>query len=307
MTAAIPTQYGDLTSWTTSDPQSLPVASNAMMQSVADALDNVLGRYTTAATLLSATPTVVGYYTADNAPGGFFYWSGSAWTALVGTPTVSATSVITTPQSGWRVRVSSTGVLHEYIGSAWVPVIMGSQRIYPGLTNVNAGGTVTISDTGVISASGAVTSLRARDVFPTRFRAFRITFDVTTASASYPRFVFAVGGTNATGGYDIQTLTGINATPTASQSLDQTTGQLSPLNIAGARHCGVLNVFNVNQLDPTDCFGDSICTTDPMDPTTSGRLQVAVHHRTATAYDTIVLNVSTGNFSVNSLTVDGLY
>lgn len=117
MTDTIPTNYGDLTVWTTADPQNLPAASAAMQTSVANALNNILGSYTTAALLLAASPVNPGYYTADDAPGGFFYWSGSGWTALAGVPVVSSTTVITAPSLGWQVRVAD--LEYRYDGSAW--------------------------------------------------------------------------------------------------------------------------------------------------------------------------------------------
>jgi hypothetical protein len=116
MTDTITTQYGDLTVWTTADPQSLPAASSAMMTSVANALDGAFPHYATAALLLADSPTETGYYFADDAPGGQFYWSGSAW-SLFGNPDVASTGLITPAVAGWIVSVS--GVKYRYSGSTW--------------------------------------------------------------------------------------------------------------------------------------------------------------------------------------------
>lgn len=298
MTDTIPSQYGDLTEWTTADPQSLPAASAAMMTSVANALDGVLASYATAALLLADSPTNAGYYTADDAPGGFFYWSGSAWTALAGVPVVASTGVITAPVAGWQVSVS--GIVYRYSGSAWVAVISGSNRIIP-----SAATNGSVNDLGVVTST-AQSLVRVRDAFPSGFVVFKLTFDVTMSGVSDVMFRLAVDATDAATAYDAQILRGINATTaSARQLLNQNQGSLTDYTSA-SRHVGEAVFFGPNVADRTLVRVQSMGTDNPMTSTSSGVSEIGGQHRTATIYNSLTLLGTTGNVTVNRLSIEGV-
>lgn len=184
---------------------------------------------------------------------------------------------------------------YYYTGSAWSPE---PSRILP--SSVTNG---SLSGNGIITST-AQTLVRVRDAFPTDFRTFRIVFDCTMSAAVGLLLRFAVGATDASTAYDYQRTSAVSTTLATVQDLNQGSGSVSPIGLA-ARHVGEIIVMDVNTTSQTIYDGSSVVTANPM-TTSAGKAWVGGQHRTATAYDSFSLFGSSGNVTVNRLTVEGV-
>ncbi len=197
-------------------------------------------------------------------------------------------------QLGWLLDAD---LLQRFDGSSWATFAVSSRIIPSAATN------------GSVSAQGVVTStaqslVRVRDAFPPGFTMFRMNFDVTMSAAVGLLFRLAVNATDAATAYDYQRTSDISTTVSTVQDLNQTSGSLSPLGLV-ARHVGSVIFSGPNVADATLYDASSVATPNPM-TTSAGKLSVGGQHRTATAYNSISLFGSSGNITINRLTIEGI-
>lgn len=193
-----------------------------------------------------------------------------------------------------------TDVYYTYDGSAWAILLPLDSRIIP--TDATNG---SVSSTGVV-ASTPQTLVRVRTAFPTGvFTMFRVNFDVTMSAAVGVLFRLAVDATDASTGYDYQRTSFISGTTATVQDLNQTSASLSPIGLAGARHVGSLILSSPNTTEATYYDSSSVASGNPM-TTSAGKLVVGGLHRTLTAYNSLTLFGSSGNITINRLTIEGV-
>lgn len=206
-------------------------------------------------------------------------------------------------QTGMRVDDHGyqidTGVTYRYNGSEWVTESPGSQRIIP-----SAATNGSVSSTGIVTST-AQSLVRIRDAFPSGYQVFRVTFDVTTSAAAGVNLLFAANATDAVTAYDYEYQRAFSTTVDAAQSLNQTAGALSPIGLLAGRHIGSVLITSPNLAAATIYDASSTATLNPM-TTSSGKLAVAGQHRTATAYNSLTILGSSGNVTVNRLTIEGV-
>lgn len=192
-----------------------------------------------------------------------------------------------------------TDMYYYYSGSVWFASLAGTTTVIPtSVTN------------GSFTAQGKVTStaqplVRVRDAFPNALTQFRITYDITTASAALLYARLAVAATDAATAYDNQVQSVTGATVAGAQSLNQTQIILSGIALAGARHVGMMTAFQPNVAIATMLKADTLTTANPM-VATAGKYVSDVLHRTTTAYDSISFFGSTGNITINDLRVEAI-
>lgn len=162
---------------------------------------------------------------------------------------------------------------------------------------------------GSVSAAGVVTStaqalVRVRDAFPTTWRVFRVTFDVTTSALVGLLMRLALNAADSSTGYDYQRMTAIAGAVSTAQDLNQGSGSLAPIGVAG-RQVGEVLITNPNIAGPTFWDSSALVTTNPM-TAASGRSAVAGQHRASTAYNSLALFGGSGNITINRLTIEGV-
>jgi hypothetical protein len=222
------------------------------------------------------------------------------WTATAGgvipfrTTTERDEGTYNEGQLGWLI---DTNALEIYNGSAWVS---NTPRVIP-----SAATNGTVSSAGVVTST-AQALVRVRDAFPTTYRVFRITFDVTTASAGSVVFQLASGATDATTAYDFQRSTALSTTVATVQELNQGLASISPVAVASARHFGSILITDANVTGPTYYESSSTVAVPAAMSATTGKTWVGGMHRTSTAYNSISVYASSGNITVNRLTVEGV-
>ena len=195
-------------------------------------------------------------------------------------------------QLGWLI---DTNTIQVYNGTGWATI--PTPRVIP-----------SAATNGSVDASGVVTStaqslVRVRDAFPAGGRVFKITYDVTAQTSSL-LMRLAVGATDAATAYDYQRTTEVSTTVATVQDLNQTSGSVSPIGIAGSRHFGTILVTDPNVAGPTYYKAESTVAPPAAMTTSTGTTGVGGLHRTATAYDSISLFSGSGNVTVNRLTVE---
>lgn len=262
--------WGDLDGiWDNSDPTDLALASASLADGVRDILE-------------AKSPTI--------AIQTFRPTDAAARAALSGIYTLNA---------GDLALQVDTGVLYRWSGSAWVAQILGGSRVVP-----------TAATNGTVNGFGVVTStdqslVRVRDAFPTAFRVFRVTFDVTMSAAAGVLFRLAAGATDAATAYDYQRTTSISTTVATVQDLNQTSGSLSPIGVA-SRHFGQFLITDPNIAGPSYYRADTTVAPPAAMTTSTGGTSVAGLHRTTTAYNSFSIFGGSGNVTVNRLTVEGV-
>lgn len=192
-----------------------------------------------------------------------------------------------------------TDAYYNYNGVAWVLLLPLDTRVVPSSATNGS-----VSSTGVVTST-AQTLVRVRDSFPTGFSMFRVHFDVTMSAAVGVLFRLAIDATDASTAYDYQRTSFISTTTATVQDLNQTSASLSPVGLAGARHVGSLVLSGPNVAEATYYDASSVASANPM-TTSAGKLVVGGLHRTATAYNSLTLFGSSGNITVNRLTVEGI-
>lgn len=197
-------------------------------------------------------------------------------------------------QLGWLIDSNQTQV---YDGTTWPSI--GSQIVVP---SAATNGSVTAN--GVVTST-AQTLVRIRDAFPSGYRVFRVTYDVTM-SVSTLVFKLASGATDASTAYDYQRTTEISTTVATVQDLNQSFGSLSAIPVAGARHVGEFLLTDPNFAGPTYYNGYATVAPPAAMTASTGATRVAGLHRTATAYDSLTMLPASGNITVNRLTVTGV-
>lgn len=197
-------------------------------------------------------------------------------------------------QIGWLL---DSNLLQRFDGTAWGTLEI-SPRIIP--SSVTGG---SVSASGVVTApAGAL--VRVRDAFPPGFTMFRVHFDVTMSAAVGVLFRLAVDATDASTGYDFQRTSDISTTVATVQDLNQAQASLSPLGLV-ARHVGSMLISGPNVAEATLYDASSVATPNPM-TSAAGKLSVGGQHRTATAYNSLALFGSSGNITINRLTIEGV-
>jgi len=258
-----------------------------------------LRRFSTVALLLASSGSSTDdYAVATNAPGAFWRNTGSGWTMYGVAHFASAaarTTAITAPVAGMRSRRADYWCDEEYNGTSWIPV---SKLIIP-----------TAATNGSVSATGVVTStaqslVRIRDCF--LFPVVRVVFDITLSAASGATLKFAVDATDASTAYDSQRTTSLNATVAAAQTLAGTSGELSAVGVAGARHFGEVIITDANVAGPSYWTARAVVAPPAAMTTATGMSMSAGLHRTSTAYNSLTIAPGSGNVTINRLTVEGV-
>lgn len=186
---------------------------------------------------------------------------------------------------------------YYYTGASW---LRQDGRIIP-----------SAATNGTVSAAGVVTStaqslVRLRDCFPTDFTVFRVVFDVTTSAATGLNARLAVDATDAATAYDNERFTAVSTTGAAVQSLNTTDAQIGPIGVAGARHFGSFIITDPNIAGPTYIDSSAIASPPAAMTTATGKEIVSVMHRTSTAYNSLTFTASSGNVTLNRVTVHGV-
>lgn len=194
---------------------------------------------------------------------------------------------------GWQ---SDIDLGFHYYGGSWHPMFNGG-RVIP--TSISTGGS--IDATGVVTSS-AQSLVRIGGVWPTSGRVFRVDYDATM-SASSILLRLSLSGTDSTTGYDYNRTTEISTSVATVQDLNQGSGSLSPLAIAGARHVGSFEITSPNVAEQT--FYNARSTVSPSTGMTAstGGTSVAGMHRAATAYNELTLTTGSGTITINRLTI----
>lgn len=203
-------------------------------------------------------------------------------------------------QVGALATVTGTGEQYRFTSTAGALAPVPGSRIIP-----------SAATNGSVSAAGVVTStaqslVRVRDAFPAGFTVFRVTFDVTMSGASGPLLQLAVDATDAATAYDRQSHAAVSAASVPAQGLNGSSGGLSPVNVAGARHFGSFLITDANVAGPTYVDSHTVIAAPAAMTTSTGRSESGIMHRTSTAYNSFTLFGSAGNVTVNRLTIEGV-
>lgn len=237
--------------------------------------------------------------------GAYFSWSGSAWqqvtvakfasTAARDTAYAKASGAYLV--AGIRALVGS--VEYVYL-TAWRKTSLPN-RVFP-----------STATNGAVDSDGVVTStaqsfVRVRDAFPAGFTVFRCIFDIEASGATGPTFVLAAGATDAASGYDNERQQTIaSATTAPAQTLNVASAELSAIGVAGARHVGEVLITSPNVATQTFWDANSVVSLAAGMTTSLGKVTSGGMHRTATAYDSIRLQVAAGTLTVNRFVVEGV-
>ncbi len=155
-------------------------------------------RFATASALLGSTPPAAHYTAvAENVPGAFFRYTGSAWT-MHGTAefaTVAARDLaLTAPAAGWLSRVATERWVRRAagVGTSWRPWGAGQFKMVPtGFTGTGTG--FTIDSNGDANFAGA-TAFNLEGLFTSDFLAYLVIVDVFTMPGGGGGFVLRKGG-----------------------------------------------------------------------------------------------------------------
>lgn len=206
-------------------------------------------------------------------------------------------TAIAAPVVGMLTRLADSGLVFEYNGTSWLAT--------NGVIIPSAATNGTVSATGVVTST-AQTSVRLRDCFPAGYTVFRVVFDVTMSAATGLNARLAVDATDAATAYDNERFTAVSTTGAPVQSLNTTDAQIGPIGVASARHFGQFLITDANVVGPTYIDSSAIASVPAAMTTSLGKEIVSVMHRTATAYNSLTFLGSSGNVTVNRVTVHGV-
>lgn len=211
---------------------------------------------------------------------------------------VAITDLATGFVIGSQAFAVDTGIRYRFTSTA------GAYAAMPGLILPSAATNGTVTD-GVVTST-AQSLVRVRDAFPSGFSVHKVTFDITASAASGISLKFAVDATDAATAYDSQRTTSLNATVAASQTLNGTSGEVSAVGVATARHFGEILITDANVAGPT--YWNARATVAPPGAmtTATGMSLSAGLHRTATAYNSLTIAPGSGNVTIHRLTVEGV-
>lgn len=198
-------------------------------------------------------------------------------------------------QSAVAVAAKDTAS-HENSQSAAINKTM--QLVTP--TSVSTG---SIGPYGAVAFSGA-SAISINGVFTPEFDNYLIVFDLTTSGVSAPQITLRLAGTDSTAGYDNERCQTINATVTASQSLNAAFWYGTTIGLAGGTQVGSLMVFSPALAVATRSQVQTSSTANPM-TTSSGTYTGGMLHRSTTAYDGFTFTPSTGTIT-GSIRVFGI-
>lgn len=161
--------------------------------------------------------------------------------------------------------------------------------------------TPTSVSTGSIDTYGAVTfsgasAISVNGCFTSAFEWYRVEFDVTTSGAATLSGALRLSGTDAATAYDNQRISGVDASPTTAQTLNQTAFRVTVTGITG-EHSGTIKFRNPALAVSTKMEVFAGASANPMTSTTGSVFIGYLSHRTLTAYDGFTITPSTGNIT----------
>jgi len=206
---------------------------------------------------------------------------------------------------GGLAYVSTTGVAYKFVTTGGAKQsLTGLVPIVP--TSVTAGGgTASVTTNGAITLSAVTTAGVLIDgCFTSSFDNYLIHVDVPTTSAANALIAqFRLAGAAVAGAlYDSEGMyaTGASAVPVAGQLLAQTSWLISGIStVTGTSHSCELKLFGPALAQATRATTDAVATTNPMTAALTGGSihKRALLHRTATAYDGILIAPNTGTIT----------
>lgn len=155
-----------------------------------------------------------------------------------------------------------------------------------------AGTGVSLSGANVIAS--AATSVSINGCFTSTYDWYEVEFDLTTSGAATISGTLRLSGTDAATAYDNQRSSGVDATNTTAQTLNQTSFRITVTGITG-RASGTLKIFRPALAVQTTGV---VVAGASANPGAAGAMSIFTgfwSHRTLTAYDGITFTPSTGN------------
>lgn len=157
-----------------------------------------------------------------------------------------------------------------------------------------AGTGVSLSGANVVVS--AATTASVNGCFTSTYSWYEVEFDLTTSGAATLAGTLRLSGTDAATAYDNQRSSGVDATNTTAQTLNQTSFRITVTGITG-RSSGRIILYQpavAVQTTGTVFAGASA------NPGSAGNMSIFTgfwSHRTLTAYDGITFTPSTGNIT----------
>lgn len=257
-----------------------------------------LRRFTTVALLLASSGSTVGdAAVAENALGAVFIHTGSGW-FMHGTPryadAAARDAALTAPVAGWRARITTELFDRQWVAAGvWAPAGPPSTLLDPS----SVAGTGVTESGGTATLAGAATAGTINGVFSAAygFEQYLVDYDLTTAGAGSINMFLTLAGAAAATAYDNQRDTSISNVSATVRTANVTSAQVDTIGIA-ARHKGTIILTNPHLAAETEFLSD-YSVRDATYTTASGTGRTKGRHRTATAYDGVRLEASTGTMA----------
>lgn len=225
-------------------------------------------------------------------------WVAPYTVAAGGILPVPTTVYPASPYLGQYVDDAALGLL-RWNGSTWQS--LSSSAVMRPTTATNG----TIGATGSVT-SGSVALVRPNGVFTAAFTRYEVKFDITTATSTTVNALLSTVGVDAATGYDNERLSIVSSAATPAQSLN-TTAIITGGGVASTRHVGSI-FFDTNPAVANDTYFRVWATISPNPMTVAhGSYLGGGLHRATTAFDGISFAASSGNLTMNYLSVIGSY